>query len=102
MALCSPPENICALVTVHGLGAEDGVYQRSAGAQSDPTWRHLPERGAGGEQEELSEKSSPAGVSGRITEGETGKNIIKGTPTVTARWVQLISFFMVTYRKSWE
>lgn len=58
-------------VTMHGLGAEDGVYQRSAGAQSDPTWRHVPEGGAGGEQEELPEESSPPGGAGGDTEGET-------------------------------
>lgn len=63
--MSSPP------VTMHGLGAEVGVHQRSAGAQSDPTWRHIPERGAGGEQEELSEKSFKAGGSSRLTEGKT-------------------------------
>lgn len=57
-------------VTMHGLRAEDGVYQRSAGAQSDPTWRHIPEGGAGGEQEELSEESAPPGGAGGVAEGE--------------------------------
>lgn len=58
-------------VTMHGLRAEDGVYQRSAGAQSDPTWRHVPEGGAGGEQEELPEESSSSRGAGGVTEGET-------------------------------
>lgn len=57
-------------VAVHGDGAEDGLHQRSAGAQSDPAWRHVPERGAGGQQEELPEESSSSGGSGRISEGE--------------------------------
>lgn len=57
-------------VTMHGLGAEDGVHQRSAGAQSDPTWRHVPEGGAGGEQEELPEESASSGGAGGVTEGE--------------------------------
>lgn len=56
---------------MHGLGAEDRVYQRSAGAQSDPTWRHVSEGGTGGEQEELPEESTSSGGSGRVTEGET-------------------------------
>lgn len=55
---------------MHGLRAEDGVYRRSAGAQSDPTWRHIPEGGAGGEQEELSEESAPPGGAGGVAEGE--------------------------------
>lgn len=55
---------------MHGLRAEDGVYQRAAGAQSDPTWRHIPEGGAGGEQEELSEESAPPGGAGGGAEGE--------------------------------
>lgn len=58
-------------VTMHGVGAEDGVHQRPAGAQSDPTRGHVPERGAGGEQEELPEESSSPGGSGRVPEGET-------------------------------
>lgn len=58
-------------VTMHGLRAEDWLHQRSAGAQSDPTWRHVPERGAGGEQEELPEESSSPGEPGGVTEGET-------------------------------
>ena len=57
-------------VTMHGLRAEDGLHQRAAGAQSDPTWRHVPEGGAGGEQEELPEESSSYGGSGRVPEGE--------------------------------
>lgn len=56
-------------VTMHGLRAEDGVHERPAGAQPDPTWRHLPEGGAGGEQEDLSEKSSTVGGSGWVTAG---------------------------------
>lgn len=58
-------------VAMHGLRTEDGVRQRSAGAQSDPTWRHVPEGGAGGEPEDLPEESSSFGGSGRVTEGET-------------------------------
>lgn len=58
---------------MHGLGAEDGLHQRSAGAQSDPTWGHVLEGGAGGEQEELPEESCPPGGSGRVTEGEDGE-----------------------------
>ena len=56
---------------MHGVGAEDGLHQRSAGAQSDPTWRHVPEGGAGGEQEELPEESCSSGEPGRGAEGET-------------------------------
>lgn len=55
---------------MHGLRAEDGFYQRSPGAQSDPTRRHVPKGGAGGEQEELPEKSPSSGGSGRVAEGE--------------------------------
>lgn len=57
--------------TMHGVGAEDGLHQRSAGAQSDPTWRHVPEGGDGGEPEELPEESSSPGGAGGVTEGET-------------------------------
>lgn len=57
--------------TMHGLRAEDGLQQRSAGAQSDPTRRLVPEGGAGGEQEELPEESSPHGGAGGVAEGET-------------------------------
>lgn len=56
---------------MHGLGAEDGLFQRSAGAQSDPTWRHVPEGGAGGEPEELPEESSAPGGPGGDAQGET-------------------------------
>lgn len=57
--------------TMHGLRAEDGLQQRSAGAQSDPTRRLVPEGGAGGEQEELPEESSAHGGAGGVAEGET-------------------------------
>lgn len=57
-------------VAMHGLGAEDGVHQRPARAQPDPTRRRVPEGGAAGEQEELPEESSPAGGAGRVSEGE--------------------------------
>lgn len=60
---------VCS-VTMHGLRAEDRLYQRSPGAQSDSTWRHVPKGGAGGEQEELPEKSSSSGGSGGVAEGE--------------------------------
>lgn len=62
-------------VTMHGLGAEDGLHQRPAGAQSDPTRRHVPEGGAGGEQEELPEESSSSGGPGGVAEGETDANM---------------------------
>lgn len=58
---------------MHGLRAEDGFHQRSAGAQSDPTRRHVPEGGAGGEQEELPEESSSSGDFGGVAESEAQK-----------------------------
>ena len=64
-------EYISTLVTMHGLRAEDRVHERPAGAQPDPTWRHLPEGGAGGEQEDLSEKSCATGGSGGVAAGES-------------------------------
>ena len=57
-------------VTMHGVGAEDGLHQRSAGAQSDPAWRHVPAGGDGGEPEELPEESASPGGAGGVTEGE--------------------------------
>lgn len=57
-------------VTMHGVGAEDGLHQRSAGAQSDPTWRHVPAGGDGGEPEELPKESTSPGGPGGVTEGE--------------------------------
>lgn len=55
---------------MHGVGAEDGLHQRSAGAQSDPAWRHVPAGGDGGEPEELPEESASPGGAGGVTEGE--------------------------------
>lgn len=60
---------------MHGVGAEDGLHQRPDGAQSDPTWRHVPQGGAGGEPEELPEEGSPPGGAGRVAEGETPQMI---------------------------
>lgn len=77
---------------MHGLGAEDRFHQCPAGAQSDPTWRHVPEGGAGGEQEELPEESCPSGGSGRVTEGEEGEagvNIQKSDESDDAQTVNL-------------
>lgn len=59
------------LAAMHGLRAEGGVFPRAVGAQSDPAWRHFPEGGAGGEQEELPEKSNSTGGAGRVTKGQT-------------------------------
>lgn len=56
---------------MHGVGAEGGLQQRSAGAQPDPAWRLVPQGGAGGEQEELPEESSAHGGAGGSAEGET-------------------------------
>lgn len=70
-------ENVFRLSTaaptaaVHGFGAEDGLQQRSAGAQPHPAWRLLPQGGAGGEQEELPEESAAHGGAGGGAEGET-------------------------------
>lgn len=50
---------------MHGLGAEDGVQQ------CYPTWKCIPEGGAGGELEELPEESCSPGGTGRVTEGQT-------------------------------
>lgn len=46
---CQNLLNALCSVTMHGVGAEDRFYQRSPGARSDPTRRHVPEGGAGGE-----------------------------------------------------
>lgn len=56
---------------VHGVGAEDGLQQRSAGAQPDPARRLLSQGGAGGEQEELPEEGAAHGGAGGGAEGET-------------------------------
>lgn len=56
---------------MHGLGAEGGLQQRSAGAQPDPTRRLVSQGGAEGEQEELPKEGSAYGGAGGGTEGET-------------------------------
>jgi len=75
---------------MHGVGAEDGLHQRSAGAQSDPAWRHVPEGGAGGEPEGLPEESSPSGGAGRVSEGETHHRFSRGEDISSA--VECLSF----------
>lgn len=75
---------------MHGVGAEDRLQQRSAGAQPDPAWRLVSQGGAGGEQEELPEESSAHGGAGGGAEGEapitwTGLGEMRGQVTVKNR-----------------
>lgn len=56
---------------MHGLGAEGGLQQRSAGAQPDPTRRLVSQGGAGGEQEELPKEGPAYGGAGGDAKGDT-------------------------------
>lgn len=58
-------------VTLPGVRAEEGLHQRSSGAQSPPAWRHTPEGGAGGEPQELPEEGRPPGAAGGVFEGQS-------------------------------
>lgn len=87
---------------MHGLGAEDGLQQRSAGAQPDPAWGLVPQGGAGGEQEELQEESSAHGGAGGGAEGESP--ITWTGPWVPALGQRQCFFFLLvfSYRKNLE
>lgn len=61
--------------TLPGLRAEEGLHQRSSGAQPHPAWRHPPEGGAGGEPEELPEEGRSPGAAGGVSEGQGGASV---------------------------